>query len=294
MTKVHVKRRLPTFISASVSGGKTGSRVKSGYYKLISSETDADGNVWFRLRGIGWIVAESEGHVYAEKVEENKAAAVVPDWRDVLKTEQDSQPWVKGAQEGARACIDTRASALQRLTCEKMIGIIGIKEIGSNRGPALSGIVGEYIQHYRIGNPLKTGLMWCALAAQWAQAEAAGIDWMEPAGWSDHVLGNWYGAAWMQEKHAKRKGVWVDCNDLKGTENLAGAMLVQIRGGSGSDSGSGGIGKNGDYKGHTDIILGWVIDEPFNVWVVGGNLGNTCKTAKRDLRAARNRGVVHV
>ena len=161
------------------------------------------------------------------------------------------------------------------------------------RGPALSGLVGEYVEHHQISpDKNSTGLAWCALVAQWAQAEAMYLPWADPSGWFEHPLRNWWGAAWMQEREAKRYGVWTPCASLTGSECITGAMLVQIRSGSGSDSASGGVRADGSYAGHVDVVLGWKDED--HVVCVGGNLGNTAKLVVRNIREARCRGIVPV
>jgi hypothetical protein len=293
--------RLPVFTEPKTSS-PAGRKLDAGsIHSAFSIYTDGAGNEWWQLdsdRSKTWIVAVSEGVHYASRTSE--APPVSPDdptapWRAELLKEQLGQSWVPGMMVEARSSVDPRASELQRATAENIIGLIGILErpSGSNRGPALSGLVGEYVEHHRI-SPDKdgTGLAWCALVAQWAQAEAMYLPWADPSGWSEHPLRNWWGAAWMQEREAKRYGVWTPCASLTGSECITGAMLVQIRSGSGSDSASGGIRADGSYAGHVDVVLGWKGKD--HVVCVGGNLGNTAKLVVRNIREARCRGIVPV
>ena len=299
MAELEVLRyALPIFSDHDVSTKISGVKLQPGTKISPTGEWVGGDDRWVSFERDGqtvWLVAESDGNLYAAPPE---APGTSPDdggarWRRELFTEQSGQPWVAEATRLARSHIDRGATKLQEAAAEHMISILGIQERpnGSNRGPALSGIVGEYVEHHRISNDKSgTGLAWCALVAQWAQAEAMGLKWATPASWSAHPLGNWYGAAWMQEREAKRKGLWVPCASLKGTEVLTGALLVQIRGGSGSDAASGGVRADGSYAGHVDLVLGW--KDKDHLWCVGGNLGNTAKLVTRNIREARCRGLV--
>jgi hypothetical protein len=293
--------RLPVFQSASVLD-PAGRKLEPGStHEVFSVHTDAERNEWWQIstapgvKAGAWVVATSNGVKYA--TQEGASAGVAPDdpaapWRAELRREQAGQPWVKASVDEARAGIDPRATPMQRAVAENIISLIGILEVpsGSNRGPALSGLVGEYVEHHKISNKKDTtGLAWCALAAQWAQAEALGIKWATPSAWSAHPLGNWWGAVWMQEKEAKKRGVWTPCSDLKGDECLTGALLVQVRSGSGSDRGSSRVRSDGSYDGHVDVVIGWRNGQ---LLCVGGNLGNTAKPVLRDIRDARCRGVI--
>jgi len=288
---------LPIFSDHDVATKIRGAQLKPGTRLVPTGEWVSGVDRWISFQRNGetaWFVSESHGHVYAAEPEDPH---VPPDhpratWRRELLTEQTKQPWVVKETREARSRVDPAASTLQRDAAERMISIIGIQErpSGSNRGPALSGLVGEYVEHHRISSNKKgTGLAWCALAAQWAQADAMGLQWATPSSWSRHPLGNWWGAAWMQEREAKKRDLWVPCSALKGTEVLTGALLVQIRGGSGSDT-AGGARADGSYAGHVDVVLGW--KDRDTLWCVGGNVGNTAKMVTRNIRESRCRGVV--
>lgn len=209
-------------------------------------------------------------------------------WRLALRAEQAEQAWVKGSQDTATRAIDPRASAVQRAAALAMVSIIGIREnpASSNRGPALSGLVGEYVEHYAIAkDKAGTGLAWCALSAQWAQAEAMGLRWATPSAWSAHPLKNWFGVAQGQEDEGKKLGLWTPASALTGSEVLTGSLLLQSREGSGSDAGG-----SASKAGHTDLILGW--KDATTLACVGGNLGDTAKYVERNVRASNIRGVV--
>ena len=300
--KMQVGRyKLPVFQSTSVLDGAGRKLDPGSTHEVFSVHTDAEKNEWWQISsqpGVktgSWVVAVSGGVHYATRV--GVSAGLSPDdpgasWRTELRREQAGQPWVAAAMQEARAAIDPRASALQRAVAENIISLIGVLEVpsGSNRGPALSGLVGEYVEHHKISNKKDTtGLAWCALVAQWAQAEALGLKWATPSAWAGHPLGNWWGAVWMQEKEAKKRGVWTPCSALKGDECLTGARLVQSRSGSGSDRGSSSVRSDGSYDGHVDVVIGW---KGKDLMCVGGNLGNTAKPVLRNIREARCRGVI--
>ena len=292
---------LPVFTEHDVDTKVAGLKVPPGTVVTVLERWEDSSDGWAKIEWEGatvWFVFTSNGQTYALDYVEGEGAGVSPDdedaaWRAELRREQAGESWVAPMISEATSLIDSRAAGVARAAAVNMVSIIGIQErpASSNRGPALSGLVGEYVEHYRIASDkLSYGLAWCALSAQWAQAEAMGLEWATPASWSAHPLGNWIGAVWMQEKTAKAKGLWTVCSSLTGDEVLTGALLIQIRSGSGSDSASGGVAADGSYQGHVDIILGWKDND--TVWCVGGNISNTAKLVERNIRQSRCRGVV--
>jgi len=277
--------RLPLFMAADVSK-PVGTKIEAGEYTLLSSSTDANKNLWFRVVG-GWLVAASEGHSYACLT---PPAAAPGDWKAALAADRVvNESLVKIGTQNALSCALPGHTPAQKLAVQTMVSLLGIREnTGPNTGTALSPLL--IYPWCKINGIDAGGFAWCAISATYAQHQGKGLgDANDKATWKNYALGSWLGSACSIEQRAISRGLWVPANTVAALapEKLAGALVVSERAGSGSDAAGAAThaAPGGSYAGHVDLCCGRLPDGTLGC--IGGNLSDTARWSTRKTSAIR-------